>query len=64
MKNEIKEKKIYNRLGAIMTHTNRYAFNPASRLAKDTGLSYNISAVFYWESMDLLIILRLKLLKP
>ena len=40
MKNEIKEKKIYNRLGAILAHTDRYAFNPASRLAQDTGLSY------------------------
>jgi hypothetical protein len=37
---EVKEKRIYNRLGAILAHTDRYAFNPASRLAKDTGLSY------------------------
>lgn len=40
MKNQIKVKKIYNRLGAIMAHTDRYAFDPAVRLARDTGLSY------------------------
>jgi transcriptional regulator with XRE-family HTH domain len=40
MENQIRVKKIYNRLGAIMAHTDRYAFNPASKLAKDTGLSY------------------------
>ena len=44
MNNEIVEKvrtkKVYNRLGMILAHTNRYAFDPASRLAKDTGLSY------------------------
>lgn len=40
MKNQIKVKKIYNRLGAIMAHTDRYAFDSATRLAKDTGLSY------------------------
>ena len=40
MKNQVKIKTIYNRLGAIMTHTDRYAFNPAPRLAKDTSLSY------------------------
>ena len=40
MKNQIKVKKVYNRLGAIMAHIDRYAFDPAVRLAKDTGLSY------------------------
>lgn len=40
MKNQIKVKKVYNRLGAIMAHTDRYAFDTATRLAKDTGLSY------------------------
>ena len=40
MENQIKVKKIYNRLGAIMAHTDRYAFDPATRLVKDTGLSY------------------------
>lgn len=40
MKNQNKVKKIYNRLGAIMAHTDRYAFDPAPRLAKDTGFSY------------------------
>jgi DNA-binding XRE family transcriptional regulator len=33
-------KNVYNRLGMIMAHTNRYAFDPAPRLARDTGLSY------------------------
>ena len=40
MENQIKVKKIYNRLEAILAHTDRYAFDPAVRLAKDTGLSY------------------------
>jgi len=38
MENRIK--KVYNRLGVILAHTDRYAFDPATRLAKDTGLSY------------------------
>jgi hypothetical protein len=33
-------KNVYNRLGMIMAHTNRYAFDPAPRLARDTGLLY------------------------
>jgi len=37
---KLRIKKVYNRLGAMMAHTDRYAFDPAPRLARDTGLSY------------------------
>jgi len=37
---KLRIKNVYNRLGMIMAHTNRYAFDPAPRLARDTGLSY------------------------
>ena len=40
MNEKLRIKNVYNRLGMIIAHTNRYAFDPAPRLARDTGLSY------------------------
>ena len=34
-------KTLYNRLNAILAHTNYYAFNPHSKLAEQTGLTYS-----------------------